>query len=69
MGEECQRQDRVLRPGDDPEGALEEWYRVKDALLRGRPRLLKRQDIVAVADICDDFVSDRKRKVDSGAMR
>lgn len=56
-------------PWDDPEAALQEWYRVKDALLQGRPRPEHRPDAYAVADICDLFLKDRKTKLDAGSIR
>ena len=56
-------------PWDDPAGALQEWERVKGALLAGRPRPEIRPDAYAVADICDAFLRHRKTKVFDGSMR
>lgn len=55
-------------PWDDPSGALEEWYRVKDALLAGRPRPEKRDGAFSVADICNAFLDHRKKRVEQGKM-
>lgn len=56
-------------PWDDPDGALQEWERVKEALLDGRPRPVKREGAMAVADICDEFLKHRKAKVKAGSLR
>ena len=56
-------------PWNDPEGALHEWERCKEALLSGRPRPEFRPDAFAVADIVDEFLKHRRKKVDAESMR
>jgi integrase len=56
-------------PWDDPNGALEEWVRVRSALLAGLPRPQHRPDVYAVADICEAFLQHRNTKVESGELR
>lgn len=56
-------------PWRDPQGALEEWVRVRDSLLAGLPYPEKRPDAYAVADICDAFLRHRNAKVKAGELR
>ena len=54
----------------DPDGkaALEEWLRVKDSLLAGRPRPPKGDDIVKLADVINPFLANKEQRRDSGEI-
>ena len=56
-------------PWRDPDGALAEWYRVREDLLQGLPYPELRPDAYAVADICDQFLKHRMEKVKAGKLR
>lgn len=52
---------------DGPEAALSKWLEVKDDLLAGRTPRVKR-DGLTIADMCNQFLTARRRKLDSGGM-
>ncbi|MFA7238156.1 MAG: site-specific integrase [Phycisphaeraceae bacterium] len=52
---------------DGPDAALSKWLEVKDDLLAGRTPRVKR-DGLTIAQLCNHFLTARKRKLDSGGM-
>lgn len=58
------------KAADDPKGqaALEEWLRVKDDLLAGREPRAKKDDELAVADLCNQFLAHKEQLRDNGEL-
>jgi hypothetical protein len=52
----------------DGKAALEEWLRVKDALLAGRPRPPKGDYVVTLADVINPFLANKEQRRDSGEL-
>lgn len=52
--------------GKDKDAALEEWYRVKDALLAGRARPAKGG--FELADACNYLLTRKRQKVEAGEL-
>lgn len=53
--------------GKDPDAALDQWLRVKDALLAGRTPP-EASDAITIAELAYDFLVAKKRKLDRGAL-
>jgi integrase len=49
---------------DDPQGALNEWLRVKDSLIAGRARPIK-TDVLTIGVLCNHFLTAKKRLLDT----
>jgi integrase len=49
---------------DNPQGALEEWLRVKDSLIAGRSRPAK-TDGITVGELCNEFLTAKKALLDT----
>ena len=58
---------RYFGPWDDPQGALERWLDVKDALLAGRvPR--RKSDGVKICGVCNRFLTGKRHLLDAGEI-
>lgn len=55
-------------PSDEPQAALEEWLRVKDDLLAGRPRPGKVNDLLTVGLLCDHFLNAKRVALEIGEL-
>jgi uncharacterized membrane protein len=66
MVQEGSRQTVVLRDLDDPQSAVDEYLRQKDDLQAGRSLGLRRDDRLALAELCNAFLERSEERVKAG---